>query len=510
MQADPRPWKVENLGPRINSPVADHGVLVTADGERMLFTSRRPDGPNARINKATNEHFENIYESRLVNGRWTEPAMLPPPVNTDGNDATLGLFNDGRTLLIYRDHNGAGDIWQTKRTGDNWSEPIKLGPHINTPHHESSAWFSFDRQWMYFVSDRPDDNVGGQDIYRSRWDPVANDWGPAENLGPDVNSPYDEDGVFVHPDGRTIYFSSKGHNSMGGYDIFRSSLGDDGRWSRPENLGWPINSPDDDLFFMLTADGSMGYFSSIRAGGLGEDDLYSVDFSVAEETGDLVSAAGGAPAEEHAMGSATVLLKGMIKDLHMLSGMEATIELMDLEDAALVASFNSDAATGEYLVAVPGGREYAMYVKADGFVLRSEHISVPEAGRNRQMDMDITLSAMEVGSEVVMKNIFFDTNKADLKSASTAELKQLLELLNSMPTLRLEVSGHTDSVGSRDLNQRLSEQRALSVKRYLVEHGIDAGRLEHKGYGPDKPIAGNDSAEGRAQNRRTEIRIIGR
>lgn len=509
LMAAAKPFLVENMGPGINSPSADHGVLVTADGERMLFTSRRGGIPGAKLNKATNDHFDNIYTSLFVDGRWSEPSMIPAPVNAVGNNAAVGLFNDGRTVLLYRDEGGAGDIWETKRRGDEWSEPRRLGPNINTIYHESSAWFSFDRQWLYFVSDRPDDNVGGQDIYRSRWDEAAQDWGPAENLGPEVNSSQDEDGIFVHPDGRTIYFSSKGHGSMGGYDIFRSSLGENGRWSKPESMGWPINSPDDDLFFVLTADGSTGYFTSVRKGGLGEDDIYRVDMTVGSNEELTVSAA-GAVGSAAAEGASTVLLKGKVLDLQMLNGMEADLDLMDLEDGSLLARFNSDPKTGEYMVAVPAGRDYALHIKANGFLMHSEHVTVPEGRSGMSMDLDVRLSELAVGSEVVMRNIFFDTNKATLKSGSTAELKQLLLLLSKEPGLRLEVSGHTDSDGSDAVNQRLSEQRAAAVKQYLVSNGVDAGRLEAKGYGSSKPIAPNDNAEGKARNRRTEIRVVAR
>ncbi|MCW5898714.1 MAG: tetratricopeptide repeat protein [Flavobacteriales bacterium] len=272
---------IENLGEAINSMQADYGVLPHADGATILFTSRRP-GPTAKVNKATREYYEDIHISRLVDGRWSDAFALAPPINGPGNDASVGIDVEGRTLLIYRDDKGHGDILQSLWDGNAWQAPLALGLHINTKHHESSAWITTDRQWIYFVSDRPDDNVGGQDIYRSRWDETTSDWGMAENLGPDVNSMYDEDGVFVTPDGGTIYFSSKGHDSMGGYDIFRSTLVD-GRWTKAENLGWPINSPDDDLFFVLSADGTTGWFSSVRAGGLGEDDIYRVSFATEHE-----------------------------------------------------------------------------------------------------------------------------------------------------------------------------------------------------------------------------------
>lgn len=504
MMANPARVRVENLGRGINSEQADYGALVAADGASMIFTSRRPSLTAAKVNKVTQEYFEDVYTSREVEGAWTEATALPVPVNSPGNDASVGLFNDGRTLLLYRDQSGTGDLYESRRTGETWSEPKALGASINTKAHESSAWFSFDRQWLYFVSDREEDNVGGQDIYRSRWDETTNDWGVPENLGPTINTIHDEEGVFVHPDGRSIYFSSKGHNTMGGYDVFRSVY-ENGYWSKPVNLGWPINSPDDDLFFVLTANGSTGYLSSLRADGLGEDDLYRVTFLPDEPAADLlVNAAGAAPVVEEL--PSTVLLKGRI--LHLLAGMEASIELMDLTDAALTARFTSDASTGEYMVAIPAGRDYAMYVKAEGFLTHSENIHVPAGVRNLELSIDIPLEPLKAGKQTAMRNLFFSTGSSDLEQASTAELNQLLDLLKSNPSLRLEISGHTDSDGGAAFNQQLSEARATAVRDHLLKQGIDAGRLTAVGKGDTSPVAPNDSEENKAKNRRTEITVL--
>jgi tetratricopeptide (TPR) repeat protein len=276
MMASPRKALVENLGPQVNSPWSDYGALLAGDGT-LFFTSRRPNGPQAKLNKATREYFEDIWASRLVDGQWTEASPMPTPLNTPGNDASVGLGDHGNTLLIYRDDKGMGDLFETVRAGDGWTAPKTLGAEINSKHHESSAWITADRQWIYFVSNRPEEKVGGQDIYRSRRDEATGAWGPPENLGPDVNSTYDEEGIYVTPDGNTIYFSSRGHSSMGGYDVFRSSYVN-GFWTPAENLGWPINSPDDDLFFVLSDDGTTGWFSSVRPGGLGLDDIHRVSF----------------------------------------------------------------------------------------------------------------------------------------------------------------------------------------------------------------------------------------
>ena len=504
LQARPVRAKVVGMGPSINSEQADYGAAISADGEQLFFTSRRPSGADSKVNRVNGDYFEDVYSSHLTPEGWSAAQRLPEPVNTPGNDASVGLFNDGRTMLIYRDLDGTGDLFECRRSGDLWSAPAPIGANVNTPAHESSAWYSFDRQWLYFVSERADDNVGGQDIYRSQWDASLNAWGPAQNLGPTVNSIHDEEGVFVHPDGRTIYFSSKGHNSMGGYDVFRSRL-ENGRWTKPENMGWPVNSPDDDLFFVLSADGRHGFLSSYRAEGLGEDDLYAVEFLPEEPAGEPVASAAGAPVAKPV--PSTVLVKGKIMSLRYLNGMEADIELMDLDDASLVARFKSDAVTGEYMVAVPGGREYAMYIKANGHLVHSERIAVPENG-SANFNWDVRMELLESGSVSTMRNLFFAVNSAALEEASKAELGQLVELMQRNPALRLEVSGHTDSDGGEELNQKLSEARAQAVREHLIAQGISADRLVAVGHGASEPVAPNDTEENKARNRRTEITVL--
>ncbi|MBK9761570.1 MAG: OmpA family protein [Flavobacteriales bacterium] len=505
LQAKPVNGQVSNMGPAINSEVADYGVLITADGERMMFTSRRSNSTGGKINKATNEYFEDIYGCTRSEHGWTEPLPLPVPVNSTINDASVGLFNDGRTMIIYRDDSGTGDLYESKREGETWSEPVSMGENINSPANETSAWFSFDRKQLYFVSDR-EGGLGGQDIWMSRWDGVANVWGEAENLGPRINTFEDEDGVFIHPDGTTLYFSSKGHSCMGGYDVFKSSFAD-GKWSSATNLGWPVNSPDDDLFFVLTANGTTGYFSSVRPNGLGEDDIYRVDFLPEAKAEETASMFGGGTISRNA-GMKTVLLKGKIMDYKELAALEATIELMDLSDARLVATFTSDPTTGEYLVAVPGGRQYAMIVRAGGYLLHSENIAIPLESSALEMNMEIKLQPIEVDHKEVMRNIFFERDKAILNPSSLAELGQLLDLLRENPSLRLEIGGYTDSDGNDDHNDQLSTERAYAVVSHLVNNGIPSDRLVAVGYGSANPLVPNDSDENKAKNRRTEMRVL--
>jgi outer membrane protein OmpA-like peptidoglycan-associated protein len=344
-------------------------------------------------------------------------------------------------------------------------------------------------------------------------------WGEAQNLGSIINTKYDEEGVFMHPDGKTLYFSSKGHNSMGGYDIFKTVY-ENGTWSKPENIGYPINTAGDDVFFSVSASGIHGYYSSAKPGGKGKQDVYIVTFLGPEKplvnnTEENLLACIAKPTSDNVMQTVEVvtasltLLKGKVLDQITLEPVEAQIVLTDNELNEELAVFTSNSATGRYMVSLPSGKNYGIAVKAPGYLFHSENFNVPEKAQYQEIEKDVYLKKVEVGSKIVLKNIFFDFGKATLRSDSESELDRLAKLLTDVPTLKIEISGHTDNVGSQSFNQKLSENRAKSVVEYLVnKKGIAADRLTYVGYGFQQPIATNDTEEGRQQNRRTEFKII--
>ncbi|RZK37998.1 MAG: hypothetical protein EOO57_04685, partial [Hymenobacter sp.] len=269
LQAHPVRVLLENAGPAINSPMSDYAPLISADESVLLLTSRRVGSTGGQLDSEGDGMLEDIYQSDWTGTTWGPARNLGAPINTAQHDATVGLSADGQHLLVYSEDN-EGDIYEANLLGNTWSKPKSLGSRLNTKFTESSACYSPDGKYLYFVSDRPDGNRGGRDIYRLELEART----PAENLGPVINSPYDEEGVFMHPDGKTLYFSSKGHDSMGGYDIFKSTLNAKGQWSEPENLGWPINSPDDDVYFVMGASGQHAYYSSNQPDGQGSKDIY--------------------------------------------------------------------------------------------------------------------------------------------------------------------------------------------------------------------------------------------
>ncbi len=280
---------IENIGSIINSEYTDYGAVVSADESILMFTSRRKKTTGRQYDDELKEYYEDIYVSYNKNGKWTKPENIGKPVNTKNHDAIACISPNGQKILIYRDDNkGYGNIYEcilvpTKSgsegglKGDKWSEPRKLGAHINSPYHESSASLSYDGKTLYFISTRPDNNKGGKDIYMSKWNENKGKWSKAINLGPAINTKYDEEAVFIHSDGKTLYFSSKGHNNIGGYDIFKSVY-ENGKWSVPENLGYPINTPDDDVFYVVSASGKHAYYASIKEEGLGKRDIYKITF----------------------------------------------------------------------------------------------------------------------------------------------------------------------------------------------------------------------------------------
>lgn len=511
---------IDNIGKVVNSPFPDYGPLISADESVMIFTSRRDNTTGGQKSPIDDEFYEDIYISYNVNGKWSAPQSIGDNINTDIHDATVNLTPDGQKLFVYKDlgpTKGAGDIFECKLEGDEWSKPKKLPKEINSDFHESSACYSQDGKTIYFVSDKPG-GLGGRDIYSSV-NIKKDKWSDAVNLGPVINTKYDEEGVFIHPDGKTLYFSSKGHKNMGGYDIFKSVL-DNGKWSEPENLGYPINTPDHDVYYVVSASGKHGYYASERFSGFGEKDIYMVTMlgpekpvvlnvednllaSLTEPVGEVYIA----PVVEETQHLPTIL-KGIISDAVTKKSLFATIELVDNVKNEVIASFESNSKTGKYLVTLPSGTNYGIAVKAENYLFHSENFDIPEVSEYREIVKDIELKNIAVGNKIVLKNIFFDFNKATLRPESYAELGRLIKLLGDVPSLKIEISGHTDNVGSAEYNQKLSESRAKAVVDFLTKSGIDAGRLTFKGYGMNAPIAKNDTEEGRQENRRTEFKIL--
>lgn len=515
--ANPQRVFVDNLGPNINTSYPEYSAFISADESMMVLTARRENSTGGKLDEGDKWPFEDLYQSFKVNGKWTPAQNLGPVVNSDEHDATSGLSSDGTTMFIfkYKEKDG-GDIYVSNLVGATWTKPEHLNKNINSKWHESSVSLSYDSKRLYFISDR-EGGIGAGDIYYSDKD-AKGEWGPAVNAGPTLNTKYGEEGVFIHPDGKTIYFSSKGHNTMGGYDIFKSTF-ENGKWGEPVNLGYPINGPDDDVFFVISGSGNHGYFASSKQGGYGDKDIYRITFLGPEKppmvmNEDNLLASVAAPVSEFkaekivSNGPKMTILKGVISDAKTYKLLEAVIELIDNSLNEVIVTFKSNSTTGKYLVSLPSGKNYGIAVKKDGYLFHSENFDLKASEEYQEVEKDVALKPIEVGQSIVLKNIFFDFDKATIRSESANELDRLIKLLTENPTLKIELGSHTDSKGSDDYNLKLSQSRSQSVVTYLIGKGISADRLVAKGYGETIAVASNDTEAGRQENRRTEFKIL--
>ncbi|MFH1004634.1 MAG: OmpA family protein [Bacteroidota bacterium] len=482
---------ITNLGKTINTAFQEYAPVISADGNMMVFTSRRPV-TKKEIMKGK-QVMENVYVSYYdeKKKKWKDAKRLSESINQpDRHNSAIALSNDGQRMLLYRDDkNGNGDIYESILDGEEWSIPVKLPAPINSDDHESSASISPDGRTIYFVSNRKD-GQGGRDIWMCMQDKNGK-WGKEKNLGAIINTSEDEEGIFIHPDGKTIYFSSKGHKSLGGYDIFKSVYDND-KWSEPINLGSPINTIDDDLYFVITADGITGYYASAKTGGIGEKDIYKIK-----------------PVEKKKdKGPKLTLFKGNVIDKLTLAPLESEIEITDNEKNEVISKIKSNSVTGNFLISLPSGKNYGINVKKEGYLFYSDNLIIPDTAAYKEIIKTVPLEKLNVGSKIVLRNVFYDFDKSTLRHESISELERLIQLLNDNSTMKIELSSHTDNKGTDEYNIKLSQDRAQSVVDYLIDKNIGKDRLVAKGYGESQPIATNDTDEGRQMNRRTEFEII--
>jgi flagellar motor protein MotB len=523
---------IDNLGPKVNSKFPDYGPFISANERVLIFTSVRDNTTGGKVDPADLQYYEDLYicYRDTLTGEWKEAINPGRPLNSESHDAIVGISSDGKHALIYKGEENMGDIYECFIKPDGtWDIPRPLPKGINTEFHESSAAFSYNMEAIYFASDRPG-GYGGHDLYVSNLESKEKSdklhYGDPVNLGPAINTPYEEVGVFMSPDGRTLYFSSTGPGTMGGYDIFRS-LNDYGQWSTPENIGYPVNTADDDVFFSISLNNHHGYYSSFDPNGYGHRDLYMVTFLGEEKQpvfdGPPVMIAGPEmlalsmrpplkpkPAPRTELKEYQIaIVSGKIMDAMTLEPLgSVVVEIFDNHLGRMVGSFESNTGTGEYMVSLPSGHNYGISIRAREYPFHSENLTIPPSVLLQEIYMDIRLSKVEVGAKIILENIFFDFNKATIRPESESELERLTKLLNDVPTLKIEISGHTDNVGSALYNQKLSEERAKAVVDYLIAKGIDPSRLTYAGYGFEQPVATNDTEEGRQENRRTEFKVL--
>ncbi len=522
LMAHPTRVFIDNLGPNINSKYSDYAPVISTDETMMIFTSRREGSVGGKIENG--QYFEDLYISYNEGGDKWSPSTNMKTINTEEHDASIGLSPDGSILYTFKG-TPDGNLYESKLKGDSWSKPKPLNKNINTKYHETSISTSSDGKVIYFVSERPKDEFGtpskgGKDIYKSERNENG-EWGPARNIGAPINTKYEEEGVFIHPDNRTMYFSSNREGSIGGYDIFYSEMDDEGNWGEPVNIGIPINTPEDDVFFIVAGNGRFAYMSSEREGGVGMQDIWRITFLGPEKpmttgTEDNLIASSNTLIQT-AVKQETVevkkvrltIMKGTITDAETGNPLESAIEIVDLEKDEVYATLSSNASTGKYLISLPSGKNYGITARTEGYLFHSENVDVPAATSYQEIIKDIKLKPINVGATIILSNIFFDYNKATLRDISKAELDNLVRLLTvDYPKMVIEIGGHTDNKGSLEYNTTLSTNRAKSVVDYLIKHGVAKERLSYKGYAYQNPIDTNDTEEGRQNNRRVEFKVI--
>jgi len=492
----PVPFEPVNLGPGVNTKAPEYYPCITADDGTLLFTRRVPHEDPRIVEQ------EDFYVSRRgADGNWSE-ARGVSSVNSDRNEGAGTLSPDGRFIIFtacaYTDGSygqgrrglGSCDLFISRRIGDRWSPPENLGPPVNTRNWESQPSLASDGRTLYFVrGTQRGDGISNTDIYVTVLS-ADGVWSLPEKLSPEINTPFQEESVQIHPDGRTLYFSSNGHAGFGGLDLYVSRKQKDGTWGPALNLGHPINTGADENSLLVNATGDVAYFASDRPGGHGDLDMYG--FELYPEARPLP----------------VTYIAGKVTDKTTGKPVEADVELYDVASGELATAAYSDPKTGEFLVCLPMGRTYALNAGAEGYLFFSENYEVPEGTTKEPYTLNVPLSPLTAGSVIALRNIFFNTASFDLLSASNAELEKLGQLLKTNPTLRIELGGHTDNVGGDAANMTLSDQRAKAVRDHLIGQGIDGGRITAKGYGKTKPVATNDTEEGRALNRRTEVTVL--
>ena len=508
---------IDNLS--INTKFDEWSPCLSADGELMIFTSNKP---NSNTPNKFGIYDQNIYSSNLEERNFHSSVPVSE-LNTSNNDVSGGLAFDGQRLLLFKNEEGNNDVYESVLKGVSWTKPIrKMGEKLrggNTEKNETFASYHPADVKVYYITDGGySDN---KNIYFSGvMNRERNLWGQGQSAGHEINTKFQEGSVYIHADGRTMYFSSKGHNTLGGYDIFVSYLDELGHWGKPINLGYPINTPYDDLFYSATASGRYAYIASNRAGGKGGLDIYKVTYKglskpMSTDREDQLIASIAKPISDNTIAKpilvkekSLTVFKGKVIDAVTKDPIFASIDIILNETGDVFTSFNSNSATGKFLLSLPSGADYGISVAAEGYLFHSENFNISKKDGFNSVNKDIELKNIEVGNNITLKNVFFDTGKWDVRSDSYSELERLVNLLSDVKSLKIEISGHTDNIGSESFNQSLSQRRADEVVNFLVSKGVNQNRLSAKGYGQSEPIESNNTTEGRALNRRTEFKIL--
>ncbi len=479
-------FKPRPLPKEVNNIMMQYFPVLTADENTIIFTGRKG---------STMQYDEDIYFcTKDENGKWSKPQSISDVINTQYNEGTCSISADGRTLIFTncqgRRSYGGCDLFITQKVGDEWSKPMNLGPEVNSRFWESQPSLSADGRTLYFVSTRPT-GLGKRDIYVT-YQNVDRTWSRPKNLGTPINTEEDEVSPFIHANGQTLYFSSDGHPGFGSFDLYVTEM-EQNAWQEPKNLGYPLNTFEEQVSLFVTADGKKGYYSNEnpanKVGPISE--IYEFEMP-----------------EEIQVKNKTNFVKGRIIDNETREYLQAKVDLINLDGNKLISTITSDNVSGEYLMVITEGSEYALYVNKKGYVFKSMRFDYLDQTDQESIVIDIYLDPIKSGSLTVLNNIFFDFDKYDLKEKSYPEMDKILVFLEENAEVNIGIAGHTDNEGNAAYNKELSLNRAKSVYQYLIDKGVATERLRYRGYGQEQPIAPNDSEENKQKNRRIEFVIL--
>lgn len=469
-------YRVEPLSDTVNIFPMQYFPVITGDGSQLIFT--------ARFGGSRNDNEDLVVSNRTPTG-WATPASLSSNINTVMREGACTISADGRHLIFTVCGTSGCDLYESRKTGNIWSRPKSLGAAINSSSWDAQPSLSADGRELYFVSDRKG-GLGGYDIWYSRLENTI--WSKAVNAGPAINSRFDEISPYIHVNNSDLYIVSNGYPGYGGYDIYRVTKTPSG-WELPRNLGKPLNDEKDQYSFIVSADGHTAYYS--REESKNRSRLYRIQIP-----------------EEMVTRSAGNVVKGVVTSSTAQRPMAATVELFDLKLNKLISQVSSDSVTGQYLMVLPGGSQYALHVAAPGYLFFSLHFDYETTRDQEPISKNVELVPVQRNATVVLNNIFFDVNQFELRPESISELNEVIKFMMANEKLRVEISGHTDNTGTESFNQQLSEKRAQSVANYLISNKIQASRIQIRGYGSKRPILPNETAENRQQNRRIEFKIL--
>ncbi len=492
----PVPFNPQNMGSSINNELDQYWPSISVDEQTFVFTLLLPKGPKNEENKDEQQSSinmqEDFYISSYSKDGWTPAENAGMPLNTSDNEGAQTLSADGKEMYFTACNRRSGlglcDIYYSYWNGKIWVTPRNLGAPVNSRYKETQPSLSPDGRTLYFASNRPG-GKGGLDLWQSTMQDDGT-WSDPVNLGDTINTSGEEQSPFIHPDNESLYFSSTGHPGMGRFDLFLSRKNAAGEWSKPKNLGYPINTNFNEEGLIVNSKGNTAYYSSTREGGFGGRDIYQFEM----------------PAEIRP--KPVSYMKGTVYDMETKKPLRAKFELVDLQTAKLIMQSYSNPVDGTFLISIPAGHDYALNANTPGYLFFSENFTMTHGDYAKPYLMDVPLSPIKQGEKSILRNIFFDTDKYTLKPESKVELDRLLKLMKENVTIKVQISGHTDNSGTPEHNRVLSENRAKAVVGYLTDNGIDIKRLVAKGYGETQPVAANDTEEGKAQNRRTEFMIL--